>query len=292
MNSVVSTLDTILLPTLERLRALYGDGSARRPCRVERILVKPGWNVVLGSEGQHGAAMNFDGIERSLPDLASLRAWVGQPLLDVAGEALRHEGTHERAVGVAALSALSQPFLAPDTLAARGIAATPQDFAGSLRLTDRVALVGFGGLVARLRGRCAELHVTDLRPRRQFQALVLGDEVGYAPAWVHVHGPEENAEVLGRADAVAVTGSALVNGTMADLLSYARRARLVAVYGASAGFIPDVLFERGVHLVQAHHVSAPAAFEDAMLEEMNLEGVIQRTQTFQTLRLAGGRESS
>jgi hypothetical protein len=154
-----------------------------------------------------------------------------------------------------------------------------------------VALVGFGGLVARLRGRCAELHVTDMRPRRQFQALVIGDEVGYAPAWAHVHGPEENAEVLGRADAVAITGSALVNGTMGDLLSYAHRARLVAVYGASAGFIPDVLFERGVRLVQAHHVSAPAAFQEAMLGEMNLGGAIQRTQTFQALRPAEGGES-
>ena len=209
---------------------------------------------------------------------------MGQSLLDVALLALGCESWHERSVGVAALSALSQPFLTPSALSARGIALADGDFSRQLKQEDRVGLVGFGGLVRRLRGRCREVHVTDFRPRQEFQAMVIADAVTYSPDWVHVHGPEDNREVLGKADAVAITGSALVNGTMAELLGYSRSARLVSVYGASAAFIPDVLFEQGVHMVQAHRVTDPQAFADGMREELNLEAVISRTQTFQTLR--------
>ena len=281
---MTSTLDTILLPTLERIRSLYASAAGAHAGRMRALVVKPGWNVVLGTEGQHGAAMNFCGYEGSSLDTDEVRSWVGMPLLDVAQLGLRRASWHERSVGIASLSALSQPFLTPDALNARGIAVVDRDFSQHLEKEDRVALVGFGGVVSRLRGRCRELHVTDLRPRDAFQSMVIAETITYSPAWVHVHGPEDNSEVLGGADAVAITGSALVNGTMADLLEYSRRARLVSVYGASAAFIPDVLFERGVHLVQAHRVSEPRAFEEGMLEEMNLEPTIQRTQTFQTLR--------
>ena len=279
------TLTTILLPTLERLRALYASGSAS-PGHVTSILLKPGWNVVCGSDGQHGAAMNFDGIESgaTTPDEALLRSWIGLPLIHVALLALRRQHWCERAIGVAALSAMSQPFLMPGSLASRGIEISPDDFASRLRPTDVVALVGYGGMVPRLVGRCRELHVTDMRPRRAFQTLVVEREsTGFAPADVTVHAPEDNADVLGRADAVAITGSTLVNGTCGDLLACCRRARLVAVYGASAGFIPDVLFDQGVHMVQAHRVSDPGSFEQGMRDEMQLEPVIRRTQTFQTL---------
>lgn len=279
-----ATVDSILLPTLERIRSLYASTWDAQPGRLRALAVKPGWNVVLGTEGQHGAAMNFGGYEHSTLDTDKVRSWVGLPLLDVASHALACESWHERSVGVAALSALSQPFLTPAALRARGIVLADGDFSQQLRTEDRVGLIGFGGLVTRLRGRCREVHVADFRPRREFQAMVIADSITYSPSWAHVHGPEDNPEVLGLADAVAITGSALVNGTMAELLGYARGARLVSVYGASAAFIPDVLFERGANLVQAHRVSNPEAFEEGMLEELNLEAVIGRTQTFQTLR--------
>jgi uncharacterized protein (DUF4213/DUF364 family) len=281
---MTSTLDTILLPTLERIRSLYASTAGAHAGRMRALVVKPGWNVVLGTEGQHGAAMNFCGYEGSTLDADEVRTWVGMPLLDVAQLGLRRASWHERSIGIASLSALSQPFLTPDALTARGIAVVDRDFSQHLEKEDRVALVGFGGVVSRLRGRCRELHVTDLRPRDAFQSMVIAETITYSPDWVHVHGPEDNPQVLGGADAVAITGSALVNGTMADLLEWSHRARLVSVYGASAAFIPDVLFERGVHLIQAHRVSDPRAFEEGMLEEMNLEPTIQRTQTFQTLR--------
>jgi uncharacterized protein (DUF4213/DUF364 family) len=282
-----ATLETVLLPTLGRLRSLYASQPGGRQGHLRMVVVKPGWHVVIATDGQCGAAMSFAGFEQvpGAPlDPGRVRRWVGTPLLDLAEHTLRSESAPERAVGVAALSAASQPFLAPAALAARGIEEADADFAQSLRPDDCAVLVGFGGMVSRLRGRCRELHVTDMRPRQEFQAVVMAESVGYGPAWPHLHRPEENPDILGRADAVAITGSALVNGSFAELLAWSSRARLVSVYGASAGFIPDVLFERGVHLVQSHRVSDPRRYEEGVLEEMGLEPVVAKTQTFVVLR--------
>jgi len=60
---MTSTLETILLPTLERIRSLYASTAGVCAGRMRALVVKPGWNVVLGTEGQHGAAMNFGGYE-------------------------------------------------------------------------------------------------------------------------------------------------------------------------------------------------------------------------------------
>jgi uncharacterized protein (DUF4213/DUF364 family) len=89
--------------------------------------------------------------------------------------------------------------------------------------------------------------------------------------------------VLGKATAVAIMGSAFVNGTLDELLGYAQRARPIAVYGGSAGFIPDVLFEHGVHMVHSSRLSDPNAFERGMINDLNMEALMQGTQTHQTI---------
>jgi uncharacterized protein (DUF4213/DUF364 family) len=144
-------------------------------------------------------------------------------------------------------------------------------------------VVGYGGGVARLIGRCRELHVTDMRSRDSFQTVVIDEDIGYFPTEVFVHFESENEKVLGSADAVSITGSSLVNGTFDELAGYARNARLVSVYGASSSLVPDVLFGRGVHAVQSYRLTDPSAFEAGMLNERSMEPVMQRTQKSQTL---------
>ena len=68
-----STVDTILLPTLERIRSLYASAPGVEAGRMRALVVKPGWNVLLGTEGQHGAAMNFRGYEGSTLDTDKVR---------------------------------------------------------------------------------------------------------------------------------------------------------------------------------------------------------------------------
>ena len=134
-------------------------------------------------------------------------------------------------------------------------------------------------------GRCRELHVTDMRPRESFQTTLITDgSVEFVPSSIVVHTESANREVLSKATAVAITGSAIVNGSLDKLLGYVLKARFVTIYGGSAGFIPDVLFEHGVHMVHSSRISDPHAFERGMINDLNMEAVMQRTQTMQAIR--------
>jgi len=225
-------------------------------------------------------------------DVQRLQNFVGKDLFSVAETYVESDSWHERSIGVAAMIALSQPLVTPRSLLERGfeIPEGDSDFASCVHSEDVVAVVGYGGGIKRLLWRCRELHVTDLRPRADFQTmLVTGKSISFVPEETVIHPESENESVLGRATAVAITGSALVNGTFDELLAYARNARLVTVYGASAGMIPDVLFASGVHMTHSSRISDADAFERGMIYDMNMEAVMQSTQKQQTVRLSVSR---
>jgi uncharacterized protein (DUF4213/DUF364 family) len=279
----------VLLETLERLGFLY-PREQLNPGRLLKVALKPGWNVVIGTNGQSGMAMSFtgstDAFGEARIDLERLKTFVGKDLFEVADTYLASSSWQERAVGVASLSALSQPLLLPAQLKKRGfeVPEKSEHFGEMLQPEDIVAVVGYGGGIPQLIGKCRELHVTDMRPRTAFQSILVGQEIEYTPKEVFVHPEKDNKEVLGKASVVIITGSSLVNGTFADLMSYRKNPRLTIAYGASVGMIPDVLMEQGVDAIHAHRVSDPAAFESGVLREMNMEAVIQRSQQSQTIK--------
>jgi uncharacterized protein (DUF4213/DUF364 family) len=265
------------------------------PGSLAKVALKQGWNVVIGTGGQCGMAMSFTGWDGVFGeprlDLGALGDSIGKNLFDVALERLDSESWQERSISVAAISALSQPFLTPSSLEARGfeVPADNPDFASSLRNGDIAAIVGYGGGVVRALGRCRELHVLDMRPPESLcTTLITANGIELAPSGAIVHPAGDNEEVLAKATAVSITGSTFVNGTFDDLIHVSRNARLITVYGASAGFIPDVMFEHGVHMVHSSLISDPGAFEYGVLRELNMEQVMRQTQMQQTV-VAGVR---
>jgi uncharacterized protein (DUF4213/DUF364 family) len=279
----------ILDETLDRIRTLY-EANGLEPGTFLKAGLKQGWNVVIGTNGQCGMAMSFSGWEgifgqQSL-DVEKLRSFTGKDFFSLAKAYLQAGSWRERSIGVASMVALSQPLITPESLQARdfGVAAGNADFASCLDPEDVVAVVGYGGGIKRLVGKCRELNVTDMRPREYFQTTLITDQsIEFEPKGVMVHSELNNKEVLGKATAVAITGSAFVNETFDELLGYARQARLITVYGGSAGFIPDVLFEHGVHMVHSSRISDSNAFERGMINDLNMEAVMQSTQTHQTI---------
>jgi uncharacterized protein len=278
----------ILGETLARLESLYKKEKLN-PGVLVKVGLKPGWNVVIGTEGQCGMAMSFTNSTESFgkPSLnvPRLQSFIKKDLFEVAAYSLKSESWQERAIGVAAMSALSQPLLTPDQLSRRGfkISAEPGGMMSLLKPEDIVAIVGYGGAISRMTSKCKELHVTDMRPRAAFQALVIGDRIEYAPRRVFVYTEQENKEVFGKATLVIITGSSLVNGTFEELMSYRRNPRLTVMYGSSVSLIPDVFFEEGVDFINSYRVSDPARFEDGMLNEMNIEQVVHSTQQSQMI---------
>jgi uncharacterized protein (DUF4213/DUF364 family) len=293
----MSDSNTGMDETLAKLRFLY-EKNAFEPGVFIKAGLKQGWDVVIGSRGQCGMAMSFAGRDdvfgHQRLDLLRLQSFIGRDFFSVAAAYLGSGSWHERSIGVASMVALSQPLLTPESLRERGFEIAPEgtDFASCIKPDDVVAVVGFGGGIKRLIGKCREIHVSDLRPRDQFQTMLITErEVGFVPAEVTIHPEEENGEILGRATAVSITGSALVNGTFDQLLRYSQKARLRTVYGASAGIIPDVLFERGIQMVFSSRISNAEAFERGMIYDLNMEAVMQSTQTQQTiLPLASRRD--
>lgn len=286
----MSYQSSLLQEILERLRELYRHEKNVRPGKFVRAGIKNTWSAVIGTDGQCGMAMNFSSGSPSFgtPHLneAKISSFIGNSLFDLAQGCIISKSWQERAIGIAAMSALSQPFLKPESLTARGFFVDDRsaDFASLLQPDDIAAVVGYGGMISKLLNKCSELYVTDMRPREAFQTLLIDREVKWCPEEPKVHTEADNEKVLSKATIISITGSSLVNGTLEELLGYCRNARLVTMYGASVCIIPDVLFEKGVDIIQSHLLIDPTGFEVGLINEMNMERVIQTKQKMQTIR--------
>lgn len=119
------------------------------------------------------------------------------------------------------------------------------DLAGQELLLSRgkgknVAVVGHFPFVEALREFCAHLWVLEKRPRPGDTDAALA------------------GEVLPRADLVAVTGTTLLNGTLAGLLNSCRPDALVVMLGPTTPFAAS-LFDCGIDVLAGCAVSDPEA---------------------------------
>ena len=134
-------------------------------------------------------------------------------------------------VGVAAINALLPhhpeawfDLNAEEVLAKRG-------------LGKKVALIGHFPFVPRLRNRVGELLVLEQH-----------SQPGDLPA-------ESAAEILPQVDVVAITGTALINHTLDELLAYCPTQALIIMLGPSTPLSP-VLFDYGIDILCGSVVTA------------------------------------
>jgi uncharacterized protein (DUF4213/DUF364 family) len=279
---VLQNPDSILKKAYEKLAGEY-----RRlgmpDARVKRFGLNPGWNALIGTGGCCGVAMSFQdnnplyGTDETLQDTEYLQSFIGQSLFEVARANLSDPRVSRRSIALAALNALSQPFVTDEMLTGKGycVGIEVKDL---VRSDDYMVIVGYGGLVKSYAGRCRELHVTDQRPSETFRTTIVGETVSYGPAGITVHPAEENREVLKDADIAIITGSTLVNGTFEEVAGYAKNARIRALYGSSAQLIPDVLFENGINIAMSVAISDPARFEYDVLNALDMETALRKHQ--------------
>ncbi len=143
---------------------------------------------------------------------------------------------------------------------------------------DIVAVVGYGNEVRHFRGRCRELHVTDIRPRETFETVIIDHTISHGPRDIHVHSTIDNEQVLKIADVVIISASTLVNNTFEDLLDFTGNARLVGLYGPGASLIPDEFFDRNIDFITSFHITDPVRFSDDMINDHDMEFSIRTTQ--------------
>ena len=281
----------ILELTLERLLKLYEENEVC-PGRLIRLAINPRWNTVLGSNGECGMAENMTGISGLSRDRAESSRFlnlIGKTLFDIADQGIHATDPQERSIGIAAMNAMSQQFLGSSSVRNRGFLAQCWIIGDKLvrqyptisRLVtknDTVAVVGYGNEVRSLRGRCRELHVTDIRPQETFETVIIDKSIMYGPKDIIVHSGTESEQVLSAADVVFIAASTLVNGTFENLIKYTVRAHLVGLYGFGGSLIPDAFFERGIDFITSFRITDPVRFSDDMINDHDMDYSIRTTQ--------------
>lgn len=145
-----------------------------------------------------------------------------------------------RAVGVATLNALSALAISrhgtPGGQSRPGLDALE---AVAIQPDDRVAMVGaFIPFIKALKGRVATLQIVDKHP----EALKPKEQ----SFWVE---PERATEVLRKATVAIISGSALVEGGIDELLEATARCRKVILAGPTASPWPPTFFRHGVDIL-------------------------------------------
>jgi uncharacterized protein (DUF4213/DUF364 family) len=145
-----------------------------------------------------------------------------------------------RAVGVAVLNALSALAIARHGIpGGRLLSGVDALAAARVQSQDRVAMVGaFVPFIKTLKEQVEQLWIVD-----KHQQALKPEEL---PLW---RSPQHAADVLSRASVVLITGSALVEGGLDELLAAAGQARQVVLAGPTAGPWPPTFFARGVHIL-------------------------------------------
>jgi uncharacterized protein (DUF4213/DUF364 family) len=201
------------------------DGDA--PVRDVRVGVF--WTAVvsrgcgLASTTREGNYQHGDTLVREAGSL------VGRNARSVVSLASRAHSLLEATIGIAALNSL----LPVDE--GRCLELNAADLLEERGRGKRVAMVGHFPFVPRLRQAATQLWVLELKPR--------GEDVA----------AEEAKNVIPQGDVVAITGSALINGTLEYLLGLCTPQSFVVVLGPTTPLSP-VLFDHGVDVVSGTKV--------------------------------------
>lgn len=225
-----------------------------------RIGFRNKWNYVLAENDQAGLAFNFTadhavyGAVTDMEQFTRLQKYIGRNLTDFTEALLREKGIQMRSLCLAALNALSQPLLEKRSLSERGITAEDSESFDFISVDDIVTIVGYGGIYSSIYNKCKELHITDMRPKTALQTLTIDKEIRYGPPKITFHGADENEAVISKSDVLIMTGCTLVNGTFRELIQYAKKARIIGMYGPSAAIIPEYLTAQGINWISSSRV--------------------------------------
>ena len=217
-------------------------GLEKQSLTASQVCIGVFYTAVQLSNGYVGAAFTPRDMDdtvccpRSAAEMPEAGRLTGQDAWDLARQALSHNRLR-RAVGLATLNALSACLMAECDIPGGHIVPNI-DALDVAHITDgdKVVLVGaFIPFIKKLRGRSVELKVIDKHPNAlKREELTL---------WVS---PNSASEVLSEADVAIITGSALVEGGLEQLLELCRSSHDIVLTGPTASFWPIPFFIRGV----------------------------------------------
>lgn len=197
------------------------------PIPVRRVLVGLHWTMVCGKScglastlagsGPHGHSKIRDAGKLEEKSLQELAHWV------------LSDNLLEASIGMAALNSLIEID------EKRMVQINAADVIARESKEKNLVIIGHFPFVDQMKTIAGNCHVIEKRP--------FGDDL-----------PEDAAqEFIPRADVVAITGTALINHTIDNLLSLCRKESLVMVLGPSTPLSP-VLFDCGISFLSGSRV--------------------------------------
>ncbi|MEN6397267.1 MAG: DUF364 domain-containing protein [Methanoregula sp.] len=293
MVKLMQSRNTVLSATLDQLHELYRKNRVRQG-KLTSITIKPRWVAIHSSHNECGIATNFIGTNSFYGNdeentITYLNSCIGKPLFDLAKMGIASQDLLKRAIGIAALSALSQKFLGCNGIRKRGYLSecwkTNDEFVQDypaishiVNLDDIVAVVGYGSQISSLHSWCRELHILSLRFPETFESVTIDEENSTLPENIVYHTQSESETVLSSADVVFISTSTLVDNSFSHFLHAAKNARLIGLYGVGASLIPDAFFDEGVDLFSSFRIVDPVSFCTGMKNDYDMECSMKNTQ--------------
>jgi len=221
------------------------------------------FTVVLLSDGSVGSAGNYD-VQNDTEgyDPAEVKSKYQSHLPNVPAilQALKDDRS---LVGLslhtAILSALSQDLLNDSTLRSHDLLYRPvfnwhSAIDGLSRESDTVSLVGYGGALEPLctSGRFKHLYICDLMfEEAEYREIACRrlENMGCFSSQITLANGAATEQIIPLSDICFITGSALCNGTIEELLWLARGCREIVVQGPSCSLFPAEFFRRSTSML-------------------------------------------
>lgn len=225
---------------------------------VRTVLVGAHWTVVCSRSC--GLASTITGDKphghAAVRDVGQLHLKSARELAEYA----RSDNPLEASIGVAAINSLL------DVDESRAVEINAAHVLAERGRNRNVALVGHFPFIPRLREQVGQLWVIEQRPAES------------------EHPATAAADLIPQADVVALTGSALINGTLDGLLALCRPDALVMVLGPSTP-LSLVLFDHGATFISGTRVTDEAA----VLRTVGQGATFQQVEGVRLLTLARGQ---
>jgi len=171
----------------------------------------------------------------------------GRPVSEILNYSL-DPNVLKSAIGVATLNALSQLIIETDDRPEYQIVKEVDGFdLLKIQPEETVSLIGaFGPYIRRLKMMGNPLFIIEKNPQ-----TLRPDEMKYFKS------ESEMPSALKKSDAVIITGTAIVNHTIDNILSFITNGQRTAIIGPTASMIPDAFFKRGVHVMAGVRIKEP-----------------------------------
>ncbi|MBI4334245.1 MAG: DUF364 domain-containing protein [Chloroflexi bacterium] len=212
------------------------------PLEVEDLRIGIFYTAARLSDGHAGVAFTPRDLEDTVccPRSAARMPASGKLQGKLAWELAKYatsDNPLKRSVGVAVVNALSARVMEQgDVCGGRILAGKDALDTFEFRPEDRVVMVGgFTPFIKKLKSQVKDLNIIDKHP-----GALKGDERSF---W---RSPDRIPEIMPRADVAVITGSAIIEGGLEDLLALCRGARQIVLAGPTASMWPEPLFKRGV----------------------------------------------